>query len=195
MSATEAYAEARRRGICTRCPVYKKEPALPGRSLCWRHATLARRYNRDRYKRRLKAGVCDRCGRAPREVGIYCVSCAERRKKLPSNNTHAGRDRNVRQNLCADGCGRSAYKGTRCLDCAELARQKQRQRVQKRIDAGLCTKCGKVRVRVPGTSCTKCRKKRRVSNPKNPTAIRCGACGGDHRCTSPRCSMRDKVPC
>lgn len=185
-------ADAKRLGLCYQCPLSRKNKAIPGKVLCQECATKMRNYRLRIYKSRIKSGLCGKCGIRPRAEHTLCVECSSSEKKRGPFR-HVTRSKLLKQNICTNpGCGKSAFKGYLCVECAKEAAMQQQRRRLDRVAAGLCGRCGLVKVKVPGTSCAQCRKKRRVSDPKNPGAIRCSKCGANHRCSSPKCPMRHK---
>ena len=135
--------EAAAKGLCISCPPRRRRSARPGKKTCVDCAKRSRTYDRTSLKAAQKAGRCGRCRKVPREVGALCKGCDERVKSYPSHGTNVTRERRADENLCANGCGGSAFDRKLCLDCAGDENAKDRARREERIAQGLCYRCGK----------------------------------------------------
>ena len=185
--------EAAAKGLCISCPPRRRRSARPGKKTCVDCAKRSRTYDRKSLKAAQKAGLCGRCRKVPREVGALCKGCDERVKSYPSHGTNVTRERRADENLCANGCGGSAFDRKLCLDCAGDENAKDRARREERIAQGLCYRCGK-RPAPPHKGCSTCVKGRRSMGarrlaPRCPEhKKRCGVCGAlGHRRSSRKC--------
>ncbi len=156
-------------GLCISCG----QPALPGQTLCGKCAgvegvskSVSQKYvdearlrsARTRAKR-AASGLCSRCGRRPPANGhVLCEACL-------SSMTTANSRRRERAALSAavDICTvchhRQARPGRRtCGECAEAAAARRRELRARRVEAKLCTECGKP-VK-DGKMCAACRAKK-----------------------------------
>lgn len=186
-------ATARKLGLCQLCPRRRQRSARPGRSTCEECAKEVLRRQRKRSRRLREAGLCDRCGELPRTDGIWCAGCAKHMRSLPSHGRHVTHERRRQERLCRTGCGRSAFAGTRCKECAREEADAHKARRDERIARGLCYRCGKAPAPA-GQGCERCINRRRSRRPKQvpmPIALlRCGACGRPgHKKSARRCPL------
>ncbi len=144
--------------------------------------------NRRRHAARLASGVCTRCGRLPAEPGLKtCRGCAGKRRAAD----WARRARARRQ-------GKS-YAGRDPEQCRRADRAGDRRRRRARLEAGLCTSCGRRRPEDNRSVCEPCREARRALDRRRydarRAAGRCVRCnqttvGGLSRCG--RCLALEK---
>lgn len=192
--ARESRADARAKKLCQLCPKKRRRPARPGRSTCAECAATNAKRQRNDLMEQKRSGRCAkyRCPN-PREVGSLCAEHDRKKKAYPSNGTNVTVRRRAAENLCREGCGRSAYDKLRCPECSTSEAEKTKVRKAERIAAGLCYRCGRNKA-PPNKGCRACVKKRRASGPdrrRSPAPLslrRCGACGGfGHRKSARRC--------
>ena len=191
--ARENRAEARARKLCQLCPPKRRRPARPGKSTCVECSAGKSQSDREVLREQTRLGLCAR-GRCPnpRTAGSLCAEHAKEKRNYPSHGTNTTVERRAAENLCRDGCGRSAFKSSRCEECSEVEAVKAEQRRADRVAAGLCYRCGKNKA-PPNKGCRTCVKKRRSKADRRktpvPTALRrCGACGEvGHRKSARRC--------
>ncbi len=108
--------------------------------------------NRRRHAARLASGTCTRCGRLPAEPGLkVCTDCAEKRRA-------ADRARRTR----ARQQGKS-YGGRDPEQCRRADRAGDRRRRRARLEAGLCTSCGRRRPEDNRSVCEPCREARKYA--------------------------------
>ena len=192
-------------GLCPKCG--KAEP-LPERRLCAgcaekrnrtsrardarlrvegtprRDPAKARRYERDRSRRqnaeRHAAALCVRCGQAPAmPQRTMCAGCLDKQRAADRARYQAGK---------ATG---KLYGGADVEMKRRIARIASAKRRQARLDAGLCTRCGR-RSPVEGTTtCAPCRDRRLTAERRQYEArksarlcVKCAepAFGGESRC-------------
>ena len=67
----DRYARKKAAGICTRCP----SPALPGETLCVKHAQQNRDVVRAFAEARVSLGLCRRCGKRRAAGRKHCADC------------------------------------------------------------------------------------------------------------------------
>ena len=149
-------------GICVSCA---RAPARPGRRMCPSCAELASRRVREQHRYYKNNGICVKCGSSVAASGrTLCLDCADK-----NNIDRMSRyDARKAYGTCAR-CGRPASdRHTLCQDCrAKLAEAVRRMR-KWRSDAGLCTRCGQVRVSgMPYRRCPKCREKARMAQMRH----------------------------
>ena len=144
--------------------------------------------NRRRHAARVASGTCTRCGRLPPEPGLKtCRECAEKRRA-------ADRARRTR----ARKQGKS-YGGRDPEQCRRAERAGDKRRRRTRLEAGLCTSCGRRRPQDSRSVCEPCREARRALDRRRYAvrlaAGRCVRCnqptvGGLSRCG--RCLVLEK---
>ena len=131
------------------------------------------------YRKRKENGLCVRCGVTLDRKGIYCSKCLEKRREYVKQT----RDFYRKNHLCSV-CGKNKVFGDEktCPECRakdqnrkdnytqekkdrdykkwyENRKIKNKEIHNKRIELGLCTKCGKRKADEGYRTCTKCRKK------------------------------------
>ncbi len=86
------------------------------------------------YQRRVKRGVCIRC-EGPRTNKEFktCLDC-----RLEQRATRKSLGRSL---LCSQ-CKRPVVKGKLCEECRHVRTEKNRERYEERLAAGLCPQCG-----------------------------------------------------
>lgn len=154
--------EARRLKLCQVCPSRKRRPVRPGKATCLECHEQQRRAARRRTRDRARRGLCDRCGREPRTVGIHCQGCRDHRKTLPSAGRNVTTERRRAKGVCRDCGERTALDTSRCSGCRKIERDKCRARRAERIAAGLCA-CGKRPPKKGHVNCGTCLAKKRLS--------------------------------
>ena len=190
-------AERRAQGLCPRCG---KAPPAPGRNLCEpcgekrrkaarardasRRAAGKKRYadptkerarKRQRYHQqtaeRLAQGLCPKCGKEELAPSLrLCDPCGGKRRKTERARYAKGK---------AAG---KLYGGKDPNLCRRIARERSKERFHARLDAGLCTRCGRHPLVEGGTTCEPCSDARRAAEREQYAARRteclCGRCGG-----------------
>ena len=127
---------------------------------------------RQRHAERAAQGLCTRCGRVPPEPGLkVCGGCAEKRRA-------ADRARRTR----ARKQGKS-YGGRDPEQCRRADRTGDKRRRRTRLEAGLCTSCGRRRPEDHRSVCEPCRQERRALDRKRYATRR--AAGRCVRCAQP----------
>lgn len=111
--------------------------------------------NNNFYKRRKENGLCPRCGKKLDREGHYCSECLVKIRKYTSENRKFYRENHI----CTE-CGKNNVYGNDkiCFECRakknnrrkplndkqkEDAKKRQRDLHAKRIEQGICTRCGK----------------------------------------------------
>ena len=169
-------AERVARGLCPRCG---KQPPAPELSVCRacaercntasrdrdarlraagvprRDRVKARSSERARYRRqaaeRREAGLCANCGKHPVAPDrSLCEPCGEQRRDAECERYARAR---------AEG---KPYGGRNAETRRRLGRERSRKRLHARLDAGLCTRCGRQPQVGGGTTCEPCREARRA---------------------------------
>ena len=128
-AAADKERRERRRaeGKCTRC----EEPAIPGRSMCPKHAAKRSTHQANRRARLHAEKKCQDCGSNPVEFGrALCDECVK-----PRSKAQAARRRSLRDaGLCVD-CGKISGIKIRCDKCAAAqAERNYRARLQEIAD-------------------------------------------------------------
>lgn len=121
------------------------------------NSTERRQYDRDRYARRRKAGLCLNCPNRVRVRGqSRCRQCLDR------NNREVANRKAARQ--CAQ-C-RKPHSGTTtlCDSCRNQTRHLRHSLRESRKTEGLCTTCGGFKVNPTLAECGKCRAAKRRIN-------------------------------
>ena len=146
------------------------------------------RRNRQRHAARAAGGTCTRCGRARPEPGLkVCRECADKRRAA-----ERARREQARQNGLP-------YAGRDPEQCRRADRAGDRSRRRARLEAGLCTSCGRRRPEDNRSVCEPCREARRALDRRRyaarRAADRCVRCkqltvGGLSRCG--RCLALEK---
>ena len=156
-----------------------------------RNLETARAYNkkhsRETEAERRARGLCPRCGKAPPAPGrTICVSCGEQRRA------------DARARYAEAKAAGKLYGGRNPESRRRLAREKSRRRMLARLDAGLCTYCGRRPPVEDGATCEPCRKVRQAAERRIYAERRakglCGRCGvptfdGVSRCAP--CAVRE----
>ena len=134
----------------------------------------ARAYNKEHSRHtaaeRRAQGLCPRCGKAPPEPGrSICAPCAENHRA------------NARARYAEAKAAGKPYGGRDPESRRKLAREKSRRRMLARLDAGLCTWCGRRAPVEDGATCEPCRETRRAAERRIYAERRarglCGRCG------------------
>ena len=103
------------------------------------------------YYARKKARICVRCGKPlDTDNGVCCKSCVAKWEKRC-----AGR----KESRICTGCGRPLEednKGVKCKKCKAKENGRGRLQRKERIQAGLCTRCGKRSPMEGNVVCEKC---------------------------------------
>lgn len=170
--AGETRREYTSRGLCPYC--YGERRARPGKEACRACADERNRRYNERREAWIAAGMCGKCGKAPRDGAlVFCRACNERKKALELRRYVRIRAANI-----CDYCGAPSVPGRcYCPTCArreadkntERYREKQRRRptcahqvwrLKMRIFAETAEEHeGRVRVRVQfRQTCPECRK-------------------------------------
>ena len=109
------------------------------------------RRNRQRHAARAACGTCTRCGKLSPAPGLkMCRGCAEKRRAAEK----ARRARASQQG--------KPYAGRDPERCREADRAGDRRRRRERLEAGLCTSCGRRRPEDNRSVCEPCREARRA---------------------------------
>ena len=190
-------AQRTAQGLCPKCG---KQPPAPELSVCApcaeksrvagraRNARLraagkprrdrekARIANRRRYRQqsaeRRAQGLCPECGkRPPAPDASACAPCGDRRQA-------AERARHAK----ASAAGKP-YGGRDPEKRRKLGREKSRRRARKRLEAGLCARCGKHPPVDGGRTCEVCLENRQAAERRRYAAKR--AAGRCTRCDAP----------
>ena len=133
---------------------------------------LRDRRNRQRHAARSASGKCTRCGRLPPEPGLkVCGACAEKRRAAD----RARRNKARQQGL--------PYAGRDPEQCRRADRAGDRRRRHVRLEAALCTSCGRRRPEDGRSVCEPCREARRALDRRRYAARK--AAGRCVRCTQP----------
>ena len=200
------------------CPICGKVPPEPGRRVCEscgekrrafarardarlraagkprRDQAKARISKRRRYRvktaERVALGLCPRCGREPLAAGrSLCTPCGEKRRSYDRARYAAGKQAG------------KLYGGRDIEQRRKAARERSRRRLRKRLEADLCTRCGRRPPTEGGSACDPCRQVRREREKQQWSERRaageCGKCGmpvpgGGSRCD--RCLRRETSP-
>ena len=150
----------------------------------YRDRETARARDRERHRRlaaeRIAQGTCPRCGiRRPVPERSMCEECLERKRV-------AGRARYAEARAAGLPYGGRRVE-TRRLD----SRMRGRRRHRARLDARVCTMCGREPRGEGGTTCEPCRDKRRAQDRERYAARRaagcCGRCGDPAPARASRC--------
>ena len=144
--------------------------------------------NRQRHAERVASGTCTRCGRLPPEPGLkVCGSCAGKRRAADKARRAKARQQG------------KPYGGRDPEQCRRADRAGDRRRRQARLEARLCTSCGRRRPSDNRSVCEPCREARRALDRQRyaarKAAGRCVRCsqttvGGLSRCG--RCLALEK---
>ena len=173
-------------GMCPKCG---KRPPEPGRSQCGpclekdaaagrardarlrdagvprRDRETARKSDRARYHRqaaeRREAGLCLSCGKRP--------VLPERSQCEPCN---AQRREDERERYARAKAQGKLYGGRNPETRRRLGRKRSRKRLHARLEAGLCTRCGREPPVEGGTTCEPCREVRRAAERERYPARR-----------------------
>ena len=130
------------------------------------------RRNRQRHVERIAQGRCTRCARLPPEPGLKtCRTCAEKKRAA---------DRARRARARQQG---KPYGGRDPEQCRSADRAGDSRRRRARLEAGLCTSCGRRRPEDSRSVCEPCREARRALDRRRYAARR--AAGRCVRCTQP----------
>ena len=208
-------ANRRARGLCLRCGVRPPANGLSACESCAEKRRLAERARdarlraegkprrdpskeriskRRRYRvktaERAARGLCPKCGKEPIEAGRrLCAPCGEKRRASDRARYAAGKQAG------------KLYGGRDIEQRRKAARERSRQRLRKRLEAGLCTRCGRRPPTEGGTTCNPCRESRREREKQQwserRSAGECGKCGAPvpgwgSRCE--RCLRRETSP-
>ena len=135
---------------------------------------------RRQHAARSASGLCTRCGKAPPQPGLkMCPDCGEKRRAA---------DRARRAKARAEG---KQYGGRDPDLCRRADRAGDRRRRRTRVEAGLCSNCGRNPPEDGRSVCEPCREARRAIDRRRYAARRAaGACvrcaepavGGSSRC-------------
>lgn len=123
------------------------------------------------YRGRKENGLCPRCGKKLDRDGHYCSECLVKIRKYIRDNREF-----CRQNHICTECGKAVVYGNDkvCFDCRakknnrrkplndkqkEDAKKRQRDLHAKRIEQGICTRCGKRKAALGRKKCEICLKK------------------------------------
>ena len=121
--------------------------------------------NRQRHAERRASGTCTRCGRAPPEPGLkVCGGCAEKRRAAEKARRDKAR---------SEG---KLYRGRDPERCRRADRASDRRRRRERLEAGLCTSCGRRRPEDNRSACEPCREVRRALDRGRYSARRAAGC-------------------
>ncbi len=171
--AEAAFARVR----CLSCLKQNREQqAALRRAKPWLHREADKRLR----QKRIRAGLCAKCGKQQPQSGLNCEQCKQKDAILQKQRHYKERINGI----CA-WCGRKSGRSRiYCKRCAKRAEIRKQGLVKLRTDRGLCAKCGKVSAtRV----CEDCRKKAREYKQKEHAKIRaqtyaaygnkCACCG------------------
>ena len=126
--------------------------------------------NRQRHAERVASGTCTRCGRLPPEPGLkVCGSCAGKRRAADKARRAEARQQG------------KPYGGRDPERCSRADRAGDRRRRQARLEARLCTSCGRRRPEENRSVCEPCREARRALDRRRYAARR--AAGRCVRCS------------
>jgi len=131
-----------------------------------------------RWEDRVRAGQCGNCGKPQDREGPLCSGCVRKQRDWQRNDRESKR----RSGLCI-------YCGQQAVDSKNVCRrhlEKERDRVQRLRDSGLCAGC-QFPLDRDGKYCKSCCAVRRAkATGKKNEAMR-KLCGGAPRCQCPGC--------
>ena len=139
-----------------------------------------RRRYRIKIGERLALGLCPKCGKEPLAAGrSLCAPCCEKRRASDRARYAAGKQAG------------KLYGGRDIEQRRKAARERSRRRLRKRLEAGLCPRCGRHHPAEGGTACNPCREVRRERErqqwAERRSAGECGRCGTPVPDACPRC--------
>jgi len=148
-----------------------------------------------KYKERLAAGLCGKCGEPNDNGGSLCDICKEKERV----RAKAKRERHAAAGSCVN-CGRPVSKRskTKCDHCLAVGAESAKKAAQKRKAVGLCQACGQRAAMDGKTVCKPCSQRMTDLRMKQyyefKAAGKCPQCGrepaeGYKQCQ--RCRDRD----
>ena len=114
-----------------------RSEARPGWKTCERCYTRDREYQKKRRERRVRAGLCVKCGKNPSiKDRVTCSSCYKNRRKDKKGKARARYHQRKLKGLCVR-CGEDAKGRTTCLACRKKKRIQDRRYKEERKIQGI----------------------------------------------------------
>ena len=111
-----------------------------------------KKHSRETIAERRARGLCPKCGKEPPAPGrTICATCGEQRRA------------NARARYAEAKAAGKLYGGRNPESRRRLAREKSHRRMHARLDAGLCTYCGRRPPVEGGATCEPCREARQTA--------------------------------